>query len=164
MALAPSAPPAPLDTQHTLGAPTVYPQEVSANRRRAIRLCAYMAVIPALLMFALLTVSVSIIAGVIALVAAGAIFMYGAWRLAPWVALRRIGAVRAEEDDDPRLFNVTEGLCATFGLAMPSLHILEDAVPNACALGRDARRSDLVVTSGLLRTLHLVELEGVIAH
>jgi Zn-dependent protease with chaperone function len=31
-------------------------------------------------------------------------------------------------------------------------------------LGRDARRADLIVTSGLLQTLHLVELEGVIAH
>ena len=37
-------------------------------------------------------------------------------------------------------------------------------MPNACALGRDARRSDLVVTSGLLRRLDPIELEGVIAH
>jgi len=47
---------------------------------------------------------------------------------------------------------------------MPMLHILDDPVLNACALGRDGRRSDLVVTSGLLSTLPLVELEGVIAH
>jgi hypothetical protein len=164
VALAPPAPPEPLDTQHTLGAPKVYPEEVAANRRRAIRLCAYTAAIPAILMFLLLTVSVNIIAGVVALAVAAAIFMYSMWRLSPRVALRRIGARPADEDDDPRLFNVTEGLCATFGLAMPNLHILDDPVLNACALGRDARRSDLVVTSGLLRTLHLVELEGVIAH
>ena len=154
----------PLDTQHTLGAPTVFSGEVAANRRRVIVLCAWAAAIPALLMFALLTVSVSIIAGVVALVVAAAAFMYAFWRLAPWVALRRIGATVADEDDDPRLFNVTEGLCATFGLSMPTLHILDDPVPNACVLGRDSRRSDLVVTSGLLRTLHLVELEGVVAH
>ena len=80
------------------------------------------------------------------------------------MALRRIGAVPLDEDDDPRLFNVTEGLCATFGLPMPALHVLDDDVPNACALGRDARRSDLVVTSGLLRRLDPIELEGVIAH
>ncbi len=69
-----------------------------------------------------------------------------------------------DEQDDPRLFNVTEGLCATFGLSMPSLHVVDDDVPNACALGRDARRSDLVVTSGLLRSVDPIELEGVIAH
>jgi hypothetical protein len=164
VALAPPAPPEPLDTQHTLGAPKVYPEEVAANRRRALRLCAYPAAVPALLMFALLTVSVNIVAGVVALVVSAAACMYGMWRLSPRVALRRIGARPADEDDDPRLFNITEGLCATFGLAMPTLHILDDPVLNACALGRDARRSDLVVTSGLLRTLHLVELEGVIAH
>jgi Zn-dependent protease with chaperone function len=137
---------------------------VAANRRRVIRLCAWTAAVPALLLFALLTVSVNIIAGVVALVVAGALLMYAVWRLSPRVALRRIGSRVADEDDDPRLFNVTEGLCATFGLAMPTLHILDDPVPNACALGRDARRADLIVTTGLLRTLHLVELEGVIAH
>ena len=149
---------------HTLGAPNIYPGEVAANRRRAIVLCGWTAAIPALLLFALLAAAVSIIVGVIALVVAEAVFMYLVWRAAPWVALRRIGAVPADEDDDPRLFNVAEGLCATFGLAMPLLHILDDDVPNACALGRDARRADIVVTTGLLRSLHLVELEGVLAH
>ncbi len=47
---------------------------------------------------------------------------------------------------------------------MPTLYVVEDDVPNACALGRDARRSDLVVTSGLLRLVDPIELEGVIAH
>ena len=142
----------------------MFAEEVAANRRRAIRLCAYTAAIPALLLFALLTVSVNIVAGIAALLVSAAALMYGMWRLSPRVALRRIGARPADEDDDPRLFNITEGLCATFGLAMPTLHILDDPVLNACALGRDARRADLVVTSGLLRTMHLVELEGVIAH
>ena len=90
--------------------------------------------------------------------------MYALWRLAPSVALRRIGAVPIDEHDETRLSNVTEGLCATFGLSMPSLHVLDDDVPNACALGRDARRSVLVVTTGLLRRLDPIELEGVIAH
>ena len=142
----------------------VFPEELAANRRRIVRLCAWTAVIPALLLFALLTVAVDIIAGVVAFVVAAGALMYAMWRLSPRLALRRIGARPADEDDDPRLFNVTEGLCATFGLSMPTLHILDDPVPNACALGENARRADLVVTSGLLNTLHLVELEGVIAH
>ena len=47
--------------------------------------------------------------------------MYGLWRLAPSIALRRIGAVPMEEHDEPRLYNVTEGLCATFGLCAAAL-------------------------------------------
>jgi len=164
VALAPPAPLAPLEMHPSLGAPQIYPGEVAANRRRAIRLCAWTAAIPALLFGALLLAAVSPIAGAVAFVVAGAAVMYGAWRLAPAVALRRIGAVRIEEHDDPRLYNVTEGLCATFGLSMPSLNLVDDDVPNACALGRDARRSDLVVTTGLLRRLDPIELEGVIAH
>jgi Zn-dependent protease with chaperone function len=66
--------------------------------------------------------------------------------------------------DNPRLTNVTEGLCATFGLRMPYLYVVWDAVPNACVLGRDASSAALVVTSGLLETMGPIELEGVIAH
>ncbi len=148
----------------SLGAPQVYPAEVAANRRRVIRLCAWTAAVPAILFGALFLAAVNWIAGVIAFVLAGIVFMYAVWRLAPSIALRRIGAIPADEQQYPRLYNITEGLCATFGLRMPALHVLHDGVPNACALGRDARRSDLVVTSGLLRTLHPIELEGVIAH
>ena len=148
----------------SLGAPQVYPGEVAANRRRAVVLCTWTALIPALLFGALLWAAVSFVAGIAAFVVAGAAAMYGTWRLAPAVALRRIGAVPIDEHDDPRLYNVTEGLCATFGLSMPSLHVVDDDVPNACALGRDARRSDLVVTTGLLRRVDPIELEGVIAH
>ena len=127
-------------------------------------LCAWTAVVPAVLLGVLLWVAVSPLAALVAFVVAGAAVTYGMWRLAPAMALRRIGAVPIEEHDDPRLFDVTEGLCATFGLSMPSLHVVDDDVPNACALGRDARRSDLVVTTGLLHRVDPIELEGVVAH
>ena len=164
VAVAPPPPLPPLEVQPSLGAPEVYPGEVAANRRRAIVLCAWTALIPALLFGALLWAAVSPIAGIAAFVVAGAAIMFAVWRLAPAMALRRIGAVPVDEDDDPRLYNVTEGLCATFGLGMPSLHVVVDDVPNACALGRDHRRSDIVVTTGLLRRLDPIELEGVVAH
>jgi Peptidase family M48 len=168
VALAPAPAPAPVDLapdgQPSLGAPQIFPAEVAANRRRAVRLCAWTAIVPAVLVGILLAVSVSPVLGVVALVVVGAAVMYGLWRLAPSVALRRIGAVAVDEHDDPRFFELTEGLCATFGLAMPALHVVDDDVANACALGRDARRADLVVTTGLLRQADPIELEGVLAH
>ena len=162
--LAPPPPLEPPDVQPGLGAPQVFPAEVAANRHRVVALCAASAVVPALLLGALVGVLVSAVAGVAVVVVAGAAVMYGVWRLAPTVALRRIGAVPIDDHDETRLSNITEGLCATFGLSKPSLHLLEDDVPNACALGRDTRRSDLVVTRGLLRLLDPIELEGVVAH
>ena len=137
---------------------------MAANRRRVLALCAVAALLPALLLGALVWVVLSVIAGVVVFVVAGAAVMYAVWRLAPSVALKRIGAVPIDEQDETRLWNVTEGLCATFGLSMPSLYVLEDDVPNVCALGRDARRSVVVVTTGLLRRLDPIELEGVVAH
>ncbi len=162
--MTPAQPVEPLPVEPGLGAPRVLPSEVAANRRRAVGLCAYTAVMPALLLGLLFAVAVHVIAGIIAFVAFGAAAMYGLWRLAPSVALGRIGATVIDEHDDPRLFNITEGLCATFGLAMPTMRVLDDDVPNACVLGRDARRADLVVTRGLLERLDPIELEGVIAH
>ena len=164
MAVEPPPPLEPLAVEPSLGAPQIFPAEVAANRRRAIVLCAWTAVVPALLFGALFGAAVSPILGIVAFVGAGVAVMYGVWRLAPSFALRRIGAAPVDEHGDPRLYNVTEGLCATFGLSMPSLHVVEDDVPNACALGRDARRSDLVITTGLLRRADPIELEGVIAH
>jgi Zn-dependent protease with chaperone function len=163
VALAPSTP-EPAEVQPSLGAPRIFPAEVAANRRRVIRLCAWTAVVPAVLLGILLGVGVSLIVGLIALVIAGGVGTYLMWRLAPAFALRRIGARPVDEQDEPRYYEVTEGLCATFGLSMPSLNVVDDDVPNACALGRDARRSDLVVTTGLLRRVDPIELEGVIAH
>ena len=164
VALAPPPPLEPLHVEPTLGAPQVFPAEVAANRRRVITLCAVAAVLPALLLGALVWVTLSMIVGVVVFVVAGAAVMYALWRLAPSVARNRIGAVPIDEQDETRLWNVTEGLCATFGLSMPTLYVLDDDVPNACALGHDARRSVIVVTTGLLRRLDPIELEGVIAH
>ncbi len=163
MALAP-LPALPLDEHPSLGAAQVSPGEVAANRRRAVGICALTAVVPAILIGVLLTVALNFVFGIVAFVIVGAVLMYGLWRAAPSMAMKRIGAVPVDEDEYPRLFNVADGLCATFGLAMPALYVLEDDVPNACALGRDARRSELVVTSGLLRRLDPIQLEGVIAH
>jgi Zn-dependent protease with chaperone function len=155
---------APLVIEPGLGATQVLPAEVAANRRRAVMLCSWTAAVPAVVIGAVLAVALSPVIGAIALVIIGIGIGYGLWRAAPTVALRRIGAVPMRERDNPRLLNVTEGLCATFGLRMPELFVVFDAVPNACALGRDPGSADLVVTSGLLETMGPIELEGVIAH
>jgi Zn-dependent protease with chaperone function len=142
----------------------VLPAEVHANRRRAIGLCVRAAVLPAVVVGLVVGLAVSLVVGAVAFVVVALVVGYGLWRAAPGVALRRVGAVSLAERDNPRLTNVTEGLCATFGLRMPDLYVVWDAVPNACALGRDAGSAALVVTSGLLETMGPIELEGVIAH
>jgi Zn-dependent protease with chaperone function len=155
---------APLIIEPGLGATEVLPAEVAANRRRAVLLCVYTAALPAIVVGLVLALVLGIAFGAIALVVVGLLIGVGLWRTAPTAALGRIGAVRLSEHDNARLFNVTEGLCATLGLSVPALFVVFDAIPNACALGRDSTSADLVVTSGLLEILGPIELEGVIAH
>lgn len=137
---------------------------MAANRHRALSLCTLTALLPAVIIGAILAVAVGLVAGLVALVVVAAVVGYGLWRAAPAVALRQVGAVALAERDHPRLFNMTEGLCATFGLRMPDLYVVYDAVPNACALGRTSESAALVVTSGLLEIMGPIELEGVLAH
>ncbi|HEY3809886.1 MAG TPA: M48 family metalloprotease [Acidimicrobiales bacterium] len=163
MALAPEVL-APLIIEPGLGATEVLPAEVAANRRRAVTLCAETALLPAVVIGLILGLALSPVIGVVALVVVALVVGYGLWRAAPNVALSQVGAVPLRERENPRLFNVTEGLCATFGLRMPDLYVVFDAVPNACALGRDPGSAAVVVTSGLLETMGPIELEGVMAH
>ena len=152
------------DVDTGLGALRVVPREVAANRRRAIVLCAYAAFVPAVVLGVLCAAAVTVLVGAVVFVVCAVVVGGLTWRLSPSVALRRIGAVVVVEQDHPRLFNVAEGLCATFGLPLPAFRLLDDDVPNACALGRDTRSAEIVVTSGLLRSADPIELEGVLAH
>src|SRR5208282_266170 len=83
VALAPLPPLEPLVMLPSLGAPQVFPGEVAANRRRATTLCAMSAVLPALLLGALVWVAFSMIVGAVVFVVAGAAVMDAVRRLAP---------------------------------------------------------------------------------
>ena len=147
-----------------LGSGEIDPSEVQANERRAIALCVAASLVPAIVLGVVLAVAVAPVAGAVALVVVAAAVTYALRWTAPAVALRRVGAVPLSEHDNPRIFNLTEGLCATFGLRMPQLYVVFDAAPNSCVLGRGTDAADLVVTSGLLDAMGPLELEGVVAH
>jgi heat shock protein HtpX len=86
------------------------------------------------------------------------------WWTAPTSVVRSVGAQPSDEHEHPRLHNLVDGLCATMGLARPTICVVESTIPNAMAIGRDPDSAMLIVTSGLDQSLSLVELEGVLAH
>ena len=61
-------------------------------------------------------------------------------------------------------YTVTENLAITAGLPAPKLYVIDDPAPNAFATGRDENHAVVCATTGLLRMMTRVELEGVIAH
>ncbi|MDA8359509.1 MAG: M48 family metalloprotease [Actinomycetota bacterium] len=104
----------------------------------------------------------AVIGLVVALVVCGGVALAVA-RSATRRALAVIGGRPVDAREVPRLANLVEGLCATCGVRPPALRLVEDAVPNACALGAPGR-GVLVVTTGLVQSVGLLELEGVVAH
>lgn len=96
-------------------------------------------------------------------VAVGALVALVLWRTAPRTALRALGARPVGSDDEPRLANVVEGLCITYGHPEPRLHLVDSPAVNAAILGHTSGDSHFVVTTGLLQTLDRLELEAVVA-
>jgi Zn-dependent protease with chaperone function len=135
-----------------------------ATQRRALLVAVVGAAVPAVIIGAVLAAVVEVWVGLgvlVVLTLVGAVLI---WRRSTAFCLRLLGAAPCQPERHARLVNVTEGLCATFGLRVPDLWTIADPVPNACALGRSADDAVLVVTDGLLDTLGLIELEGLVAH
>ena len=137
---------------------------IRANKRRSVLLITG---------FVLVAVAVGAAAGylagfgwagsLIALVFAGALAFLSYWR-ADAIALSISRARPADPQEYQRLHNLVEGLCIASGLPKPRVYIIDDPAPNAFATGRNPRHAAIAVTTGLLRMMSRVELEGVIAH
>ncbi len=143
---------------------TVTSGEITANHRRAISLAILAGLLPGLVLGVIVWLAVNPISGAISFLACVAALALAIWAFAPSVVLRSLGASKLAERTCPRIFNTSDGLCATFGLSSPEIWVVVDRVPNACALGRDPSEGILVVTTGLIDSLDVVELEGVVAH
>jgi len=156
--------PAPTTREAPAEAVSITEDEIGANRRRAALLTVADGLVAAVVAGVVLGVAlgplIGVVVGVVVVVVVTALLR----RAADAMAVSVLGAVPLGEGEDPGLENLVEGLCATFGLRVPALLVVDDEVPNACALGRDPSRAALVVTSGLLDRLDLIEMEGVIAH
>lgn len=139
-------------------------REVRANRHRARVICGVGAMAPAVLVGVVLGLVVSALAGVIVAVVAVVVLTVSIPRLATRVAILVIGARPLADGELPRLENLVDGLCPTFGVRRPTLMVLDDERANACSVGSGPDRGVLVVTSGVERVLDLIELEGVVAH
>lgn len=165
-----SGPIPPAEPRPTPPGPLTDAAAANARRARAVLLAvaASVALVVAVLVTAALLVAgldavLSLPAGLLVGVLAGSL-------AARWASTRdgqvlaALGARLVPVEEEPSLHNVVEGLCAVAGLPKPALFVVDDDACNALSLGRDQRQASLVVTSGLLRALERIELEGVVAH
>ena len=95
------------------------------------------------------------------LVAAGVI-VWMRVRNADQVVVSSLGGGLLKTDGAARLENLVQGLSLAGGVEEPQVVVLSDPARNAMAV-RNAGRNRVVVTQGLLQSLEVVELEGVVA-
>jgi heat shock protein HtpX len=124
--------------------------------------------LPALVVFvvgaAVVGALVSVVVGIIVGVVAGLVVGVGVWWSGPAIAFRLTGARVAGIDEQPRVHNLVDGLCAASGIPKPILRVVDDDSPNAMTVGVHPRRATIVITTGLVSTMGRIELEAVLAH
>ena len=79
-------------------------------------------------------------------------------------AIAMSGAREVSREEAPRFYRLVENLCITTGTPMPTLFVVEDAAPNAFAMGRTPEQASITVTTGLFELMTDRELEGVLGH
>ncbi len=104
--------------------------------------------------------STSLILGlVIALVTVG-----GSYWFSDKLALRSAGARVVTEAEAPEFYRMIAGLTQRAGLPMPKVAISPAEQPNAFATGRGPNHAVVCATAGLLQSMPMDEIEGVMAH
>ena len=78
--------------------------------------------------------------------------------------LLSLGAREVSEQEAPQLHDMVGRLAAMTGIPKPKVAIIDSAVPNALATGRNPKNSVVAVTTGILETLDAEEMEAVLAH
>jgi len=80
------------------------------------------------------------------------------------IALSTARARVVTPQQEPQLHGIVDRVCALADMPKPRVAISDTRLPNAFATGRNADKSVLCVTTGLMGMLTPEELEGVIAH
>ena len=83
-------------------------------------------------------------------------------RIAPGAVLRSLRSIPASEKQFPRLHNALDGMCVNHGLDKPDVYVIESPNGNAAAVA-DKRSQAIVLTTGAIDSLDLVEIEGLLA-
>lgn len=88
----------------------------------------------------------------------------GSYWFSDTIVLRMHGAREVGPGEVPEIYAMVQRLAQKAKIPMPKLYIVPDSSPNAFATGRNPEKGAVAMTEGILRTLNIDELEGVLAH
>lgn len=90
-----------------------------------------------------------------------AIFQY---YMSDRLVMMSTGAKELSEEDAPELHAIIRELADRYGMPMPKVAIIQSAMPNAFATGRNPNNALVAVTNGILQRLTRRELRAVLGH
>jgi heat shock protein HtpX len=103
-------------------------------------------------------------AGIVAVVAAGALVTLLAVFLADRMVLSAVRARPVGEVEHPELYRVVREISRAARLPVPRVYVSPALQPNSFAIGHSRRAAKVCCTEGLLRLLTVNELRGVLGH
>jgi heat shock protein HtpX len=115
----------------------------------------------------------ALLVGLGAVIAPGSLYLFlalaaalnlGAYFFSDRLVLKLHGARPLAAAEAPALHEMVHALAARAGIPTPRLYLIPSPHANAFATGRNPERGVVAVTQGILQTLDLRELRGVIAH
>lgn len=140
-------------------------EEIASNQRRTFLLIFF---------FFGLVISLGLVLGLVygnsyfgigLAVVIGILYFLFSWYGGANAILTMMHAKEATKPEYTHLINTVEGLAIAAGLPKPpKVYVIEDSALNAFATGRDQQHASVTVTTGLLKKMNRLELEGVIAH
>ncbi|MCL4449312.1 MAG: M48 family metalloprotease [Actinobacteria bacterium] len=145
------------------------PRLVKSNKRAALTPAVLLAVVTGCVVGAVLlaifgNIPIAVLVGFfIALCLAGIIVFYSTPLLFNAVD-RALRLEPGSEHEQPGLYNFLNYLCPSLGLPVPTAYIAKTSKMNICAIGRTPATGVLIVTTGLLEQLSMIELEAVLSH
>ncbi|MBW3022504.1 M48 family metallopeptidase [Candidatus Woesearchaeota archaeon] len=103
-------------------------------------------------------------AGIAIAVVVGLIYVLIGYYAGDKMILSISGAKEATKPENAYLINTVEGLSIAAGIPKPKIYVIQDEAINALATGRNPENAAVAVTTGALKKLNRIELEGVVAH
>ncbi|GAB4283929.1 MAG: zinc metalloprotease HtpX [Candidatus Rifleibacteriota bacterium] len=89
---------------------------------------------------------------------------FGSYWFSDSIVLSIYGARELSPMEAPELHSIVEELSQAAGIPKPRVYLIPSSSPNAFATGRGPGHAAVAVTRGILQTLSLRELRGVLAH
>jgi heat shock protein HtpX len=80
------------------------------------------------------------------------------------VLLSMYGAREVDEKTAPALYGTVRTLASRAGLPMPRVYVVDNPQPNAFATGRNPEHAAVAVTSGLVQSMTMEQIAGVLSH